>query len=1238
MRDIEKIMNFKVVLVVLAVLCLLGVWFYWGLGPTPPPRDIMSGDLPELNKSDLREIATLRNVGVAQLENHEWLPGIKTFEQLKLIDPNSKLALQNLAIGYLEDFLSLESSTAANRLQAARLAADQAIEDLRLMTPNDPLSYRLEARVQEKEFHIERAVQLLKQAAEFVPEDPTIWFEISRMSQASRDPATLAAGFDAIHRLHELDPENVFGFLEWMTVAIKADEPPLQQVIEELEVLITPFAAGIEKRKRYNVLTLLERVKANLQEDKLAAAKSGLAQIKNVVIGDDLSRSDRDLLDVNSLAFVEFKFPETIETELAALNEQASVDAITVTFKKSPQQPTINSEPKFVQFADLNLDGTLELVALTNSSVEVLKRDSTSNAWKQLVSLEVPAGVDRFLLVDLDDDLQQVDVAETSDAASAQQGPRHLADLDLICFGTSGIQLYENTLDAVGGKVGFRLIADSAGMDKLSFVSCVVPADLNNDGDLDLAVLAAGRLQYWNHLGGFQFEQKILDSQLDEFVVVDTLAVDWDHDIDLDLLVLLQNGSVGLLESYRHGTFRWRDFEQKYSGVGASSLELLDVDRNGSWDVVVSGQSGVELFQTRTMDRSSVRFTTSRMISDHAVDQLYEFDYDNDGYRDLLLSTTSQGFRCLHGGPFGKFAPTNVIPHLDTTESRGCFLADYDADGDDDVVFINSSSVEILVNEGGNANSWINVALQAARVEEEGSSQRINHYGYGSLIELRAGTEFQQAVVRSPITKFGLGRRRQADAVRVIWTNGIPQNIVQPAADQTVWEVQKLSGSCPYLYAWDGETFQFVTDLLWAAPIGLQNAQGELVPTRPWEYLKVPGEMLQADGAKYRLQITEELWEIAYLDKVELIAVDHPADIEIYSNEKVGPPSLADFKIHQVRTPQRPISVKNQVGQDLLKEVLNRDEIYARPFTQRITQGYTNDSYLEIDLGIVEKPKQLTLFLTGWVYPTDTGLNVALHENPRLPGPAPPSIQVPNEQADFVEVIPYCGFPGGKTKTIAIDLSGQFLSSDTRIRLRTSMELYWDQIFFSTETPAQPLQMQTLICKSADFHHRGVSRIQYGQHHGPERFLYDELVSPTAWPTITGKLTRYGDVRELVIASDDRLVVMGTGDELTLEFAVPDQPVPVGWKRDFIFHSVGWDKDANLHTITGQTVEPLPFIGMKSYPYDLEETAPHPVEYLRNYQTREMDPFAFRSVLRRSTLAELGRTEPVARPLNENPR
>jgi hypothetical protein len=114
-----------------------------------------------------------------------------------------------------------------------------------------------------------------------------------------------------------------------------------------------------------------------------------------------------------------------------------------------------------------------------------------------------------------------------------------------------------------------------------------------------------------------------------------------------------------------------------------------------------------------------------------------------------------------------------------------------------------------------------------------------------------------------------------------------------------------------------------------------------------------------------------------------------------------------------------------------------------------------------------------------------------------------------------------------------------------------------------------------------------------------------------------GFFTRYGDVTELITSADDRMAILFAGDEMSVEFDAPPPPPP-GWKRDFILHNVGWDKDADLNTVLGQTVEPLPFAAMSRYPYPPDEQYPDtPLhrEYLRMYQTRTIDDAPFRRLI-----------------------
>ena len=84
---------------------------------------------------------------------------------------------------------------------------------------------------------------------------------------------------------------------------------------------------------------------------------------------------------------------------------------------------------------------------------------------------------------------------------------------------------------------------------------------------------------------------------------------------------------------------------------------------------------------------------------------------------------------------------------------------------------------------------------------------------------------------------------------------------------------------------------------------------------------------------------------------------------------------------------------------------------------------------------------------------------------------------------------------------------------------------------------------------------------------------------------------------ELAKSVDDRMIIMGSGDELRLRFDANSVPrVKPGYVRDFLLLVDGWAKDRDANTAHSQSVEPLPFHGMSRYPYGPGESFPETPE------------------------------------------
>jgi hypothetical protein len=134
---------------------------------------------------------------------------------------------------------------------------------------------------------------------------------------------------------------------------------------------------------------------------------------------------------------------------------------------------------------------------------------------------------------------------------------------------------------------------------------------------------------------------------------------------------------------------------------------------------------------------------------------------------------------------------------------------------------------------------------------------------------------------------------------------------------------------------------------------------------------------------------------------------------------------------------------------------------------------------------------------------------------------------------------------------------------------------------------------------SADLHYRGFSTPKSdAEHLRPDSFDYVHRLGSPPWNPFRGNYTRYGAVEQLLREADDRLVVMGTGDELTVKFAGQGlPPLKQGWKRDFFLYVLGYAKDGEPNTAFSKTVEPMPFRRMSNYPYGRQEHLPHDPRY-----------------------------------------
>ncbi|WP_310776701.1 FG-GAP-like repeat-containing protein [Candidatus Palauibacter scopulicola] len=844
------------------------------------------------------------------------------------------------------------------------------------------------------------------------------------------------------------------------------------------------------------------------------------------------------------------------------------------------------------------------------------------------------SGIGRVLRIDLgryvdtSGDLGTLDAGE-AEAAAIWVDFDDDRRLDVWFAGRSP-RAYHN--DPAGG---FREIAlpSAATGEAGGAANDVFAADLDQDGDLDLFEPHTGANRLFRNNGDLTFAEMAVDFGLAGPADADTRDAafgDLDNDRDLDIVLAEGSGGLRLLDNERAATFADRTDRLGAEGEAAAEEALAvavgDVNGDGRLDIVAAGGDRVRLLHGSADDFA---LAATVPLNGLVPRDLLLVDFDNDGRLDLAVAgsppgpasgvgfTTGPGLRLFRNEGNGRLVPADeFLPDVASGDFRDVRSFDYNEDGDADLLLLGGDGHPTLFrNDGGNANHYFRLDLAGLG---EGSRKN-NRFGIGARVEVRAGDLFQVHTVTDPTTLIGLDGRLKADVVRVYWPNGVPQDLYFPGTDQDLVEEQTLKGSCPMLYVWDGDGFEFVGDMMWKSALGMplgilgggQRAYAPAFPSQ--EYRRLPDGVLQPLDGEYVMQITEELWETIYVDGVNLVAVDHPSEIDVYVNEAFIPPAPIDLELWRVGERHAPVSATDENGRDHREALAERDFDYVSSFRPGRFQGIAEPHELILDLGPEAASGDVTLFLTGWIFPTDASINVAMGQSDAL-APHFPELDVMGPGGEWQPAIPGLSFPSGKDKTVVADLRGLFPTDDRRVRIRTNLMVYWDEAFFTTG-PAHPgaaeARVTSLAPRSADIHYRGFAReFRKGGRYGPHWFDYDSVTVEPRWHDLFGLYTRFGDVTDLVAEGDDRYVIQNAGDEITLRFDAEAFPaLPEGWGRTFLIYSDGWVKDGDLNTATGDRVVPLPARTLSGYPPSPEEgRAEAPEAELADYLTRVIPP------------------------------
>jgi len=1181
--------------------------------PPQEPNPVGPTAGPSLSAEETRLLYADRNAAIGEIEgalgSGNLNAALGLLEEIERRLPGDRFPRQNRAVALVMALQVQDKAT------SPRVTPDDVLAELDLLKqaePTNPVPWLLGAFVAEKSGDGEQLLVQARQAAKLAPQDPVAWYSLAKAGDylADDDPAREECR-RALTQALELDPDNSHLLrLQAKTLAYARD-PGTRVVLERLagQTALLDLVRRTDGAKGDPRDLIQAAVEAVRQEDWSTAAISA-ERLGNIIMRQDWVRSDLRRLEPNPLNYIALDFTTRFDSPA-----RPEPPLVIPRFTASSRLPAIAEprSPVALQLADVDGDGRLDLITLEADRLRISRQGDAG--WQTLLEHPLTGPFDRVLIADLDRDESPKEQAQPAES-QAPADPRvcGTADPDFILAGPAGLLILRTELQA-DGQLQLVAVPQAEPFATLRDLQAATLIDLDQDGDLDLALGGSEGVQFWRNRGDLTFEDVTSRSQLPPAGtrLADMIVVHWNRDCFLDLIALTSTGEVACLENVGHATFRWRPLPEGFRQLGTpQALAVLDADGTLDWDLIGTGATGTSLARSRTADVGEVQFLDHRPSRGRPAGRLLLGDLNNDSWLDALTwNPVASGGEAdlLWGAAAAELTPDLAqagLPPRFTQAAAG----DLDADGDLDLVLATPAGIETWDNPGVATHHQTTIRLRSQPAD---AVARVNHLALGSVAELWMGSDVRRQMVTGQFTHFGMGVTPRADLLRVVFTNCVPQNHLQPEADQAVCEVQFPSTSCPFVFAWNGERYEFLYDFLWGAPLGLQFAEGVLAPARPVEHLLIPGDKLRPKEGRLILQLTEELQEATYIDQLQLIAVDHPAEVEVLTNEKVGPPDVAAPKLHTFRERHAPVAARSSAGRDLLNDLLQADGRFARPFTAPLRSGRVETHHLELELGDLGPPEQLHslhLVLSGHIYPTATSVAVGLGQNPDYAPGLPPRLLVPDSQGGWRVARDFTGFPGGKNKTIVLDLSGVFTTRDYRLRLETNFELCWDEAFFLVnESPAEVRETPIPLTR-ADLHFRGFSRRVTQPHNAPDTYLYDEVDTGAAWLPMDGLFTRFGDVRPLLETADDQLLVFGFGDEVTLEFTPPPPPPP-GWKRDYILHSIGWDKDCDPNILTGTSVEPLPFRGQTTYPSEPPPATPEYLDYLKTYQTRRFDRLRF---------------------------
>jgi len=1118
------------------------------------------------------EAARLNNLGAAYMNQQSFEKALKNFEEAAKLDPKLEIARVNQGVALLN----------LGRIEAAQPLLEQAVKT----DPRDPHAWYNLGLLAKNTGDVPTAIEAFRHVTEIDANDPDTWYFLGAVYSQNKQYSDAIAAFQHALKLNPFHASAQFGlsraYQQSGDFAQARDNLTRFQYITQKK-LGTPISLAYGEQGKYSLAEespaappkVPEQVKVQFVD---VTGKAGLIT-KAAPANDDLASwlgPGACFLDYDNDGLIDIFLPDNGKEGGLSLYHNLGNGKFEDVSKKAGLDPALHGIG--CTAGDYDNDGFTDLVVTFVGRV-LLFHNEKNGTFKDVTE---PAGIRSeglnvgvtFVDYDHDGDLDLYITRYSQNAPPESQDKSPHMEIRIDDEPTTG----SNAMWRNNGNGTFTDVTDPVGLAGASPGIGSVGTDFNNDRAIDVVVTE-------------------------------------DH-------------GPTVFENPREGKFKALTPWQPHSLGFSKGLAVLDVNHDG-WMDLAFAYAGGSLAILRNIEgkrTEPIALPPTNWARAYGVTAI---DYDNDGWVDLVAVGETKGgkgevrlFRNLGPDGFKDVSADVGLGKIQLKDPRAVVVGDYDNDGATDLLITqNHGPAMLLRNEGGNQNHWLRLNLKGLADNKSAIGTKVEVFSDGNRQKFEIAGSNGYLGQNSPYLTVGLGKAMRADVVRMLWPTGVLQDEIEVAADreQKFMEIDRRGSSCPTLFAWDGHEYKFVADMIGAGVVGHWVGPGQRNDPRPTEYVKIDRDLLQGKDDPHPSQnqerlghptlsfrFMEPLEEAVYLDQVKLLAVDHPADLEVYPNEYFASnPPYPEFEVVFSKDGKPPAGAWDEHGHSVLPDLLAHrffGDFEVLPFA-----GFTKLHSLELDLGEAYRGGPLWLLMHGEIeYFSATGMYAADQAGLR---PIAPYVEALGANGKWTRVIDDLGFPAGGPRTMTADLTGKLPQGTKQIRIWTNLQIYWNNILIDRTDQKQTARLSDIPLARAELQFHGFPLKIEGKPPGNVSYVYEQASATGPYTRPAGVYTRYGDVLPLLQHFDDKLVIFGSGDEVALDFD-PSKlpPLPQDWTRDYFYVAHGYEKDMDFYAYDFTSVDPLPFRSMGSYPYP-SKSFPLDDEHLKyflEYNTRYM--------------------------------